>query len=118
MPKYTVKSPIKDADGRHEIDAVVDLDDKAAKPLLDEGVIEPFVEAKPSNTGNAGPTDPVERIEAIKAAIAGLDKDDKRAWTKDGRPNLDALSEAAGFRVTAAERDQAFIELQPDAPTE
>lgn len=115
MPKYTVKSPISDGE-RHEIGAIVELDNRIAKPLLDRGDIEPFVEPGSSSTGNSnntGPTDSAERLDAIKNAIAGLDTNDKAAWTKDGRPNLDALEKSLGWRPTAGERESAWAELKP-----
>lgn len=77
-----------------------------AEPML---VIEGAKPAKPSE-----PTDPAERIASVKTAVAKLDKNDAALWTRDGRPSLDVLSDAAGFRVAAAERDQALAE--PNAP--
>lgn len=115
MAKYTVKSPIKYNDERHEIDAVVEIDAKAAKQLLELAAIEPFVEAKSSNTG---PTDPAERLEAIKSAIASFDPSDTSLWTKGGFPNLDALEARLAWRPTASERDKAFTEMQPNASSE
>lgn len=94
----------------------VDLDtNDISKTQLAAIKVEPMLvleEAKPAKPSE--PTDPAGRIAAVKAAVAKLDKADAALWTRDGRPNLDALSDAAGFRVAAAERDQALAE--PDAP--
>lgn len=120
MPKYTVKSPINDGE-RHEIGAIVELDDKTATPLLERGDIEPFVETRSSgagNTDNTGPTDAAERLDAIKGAIASLDKNDTSLWTKGGFPTLDALEAKLDWRPAASEREQALAEMQPPAPTE
>lgn len=108
MPKYTVKSPLDHDQERFEIGAEIELSEKDAAPLLGH-----TVELKVAPAGNSGPTDPAARIEAVKVAIAGLDKDNKDIWSKDGRPKMNAVSEAAGFTVTAAERDQALAELSP-----
>lgn len=115
MPKYTVKSPINDGE-RHEIGAVVELDDETAKPLLERGDIEQA--ALSSGAGNTGPTDSAERLDAIKGAIASLDKNDTSLWTKGGFPTLDALEAKLDWRPAASEREQALAEMQPPAPTE
>jgi hypothetical protein len=109
MPKYTVLSPLLRNGERHEVNAEVEMSAKDAEPLLGHTLVLKAAAAAP----DTGPTDPAKRAATVKAAIAKLDKDDKNAWMKDGRPNLDALSAAAVFRVTAAERDQALAELQP-----
>lgn len=95
-----------------------------AEPMLIIEEAEP--ERKSGSNGNDdnkgggqqnGSADPAERMVAVKAAIAKLDKNNAALWTRDGRPNLDALSEAAGFRVTPAERDQALAEINAPAST-
>ncbi len=40
MPKYKVKSPLKLRGERHEPGAEVDLSEKQAEPLIQQGVIE------------------------------------------------------------------------------
>lgn len=107
MPKYIVKSPLEHDLARFEIGAEIELSEKDAAPLLGH-----TVELKAAPVANTGPTDPAERLAAVKAAIASLDKDNKDIWSKDGRPKMNAVSEAAGFLVTAAERDQALAEMQ------
>ncbi len=108
MPKYEVKSPIQHDGERHEIGAVVDLSEKAAKPLLATGTIAPVLVSSHAPTE---PADPAERLALVKAAIEVLDAEDEDLWTKDGRPDLAALSDLLGWRVTGAERDQAWAEI-------
>lgn len=112
MPKYTVKSPLKYDGKEYAVGAPVEMDERTAATLA--GVVEAATEKTPP----AGPTDPAQRLETIKAAITRLDKDDKAQWTKGGSPHLDALEAILGWRPNALERDQAFTEMQPDAPTE
>lgn len=86
-----------------------DLSKKQLEALKSEPMLVVEEAAKSGGQGGKnGPTDPAERAAAVRAAIAKLDKSDTKAWMADGRPNLDALSAAAGFRVNAADRDQAL----------
>ena len=57
------------------------------------------------------PTDAIERITAIKAAIKSLDKSKPDLFTKDGKPQVEAISEITGFYVSAVERDAALQEI-------
>ncbi len=109
MPKYTVKSPLHHDGKEYAIGATVEMDERAAASLA--GVVEPEAEKSPP----AGPTDPAERLAASKTEIGALDPNVKGLWTKDGRPNLDALEGRLGWRPTAPERDQAWEELKPKA---
>lgn len=115
--KYTVVTAIEHDNKPYAPGKTIELDDDAAEPLLAVGAIAPMTTPVVTQP-QTGPTGAAERIEQIKAAIASLDKNDKAIWTKDGRPNLDALEEHLGWRPAAAERDQACIEMQPDASTE
>lgn len=51
------------------------------------------------------PDEANERIVTVAEAIPQLPE---TAWTKDGKPNLDALSEAVGFKVDADLRAKAM----------
>ena len=109
-------------DGKlHAIGEIIELTDDAAEPLLALGRISvPASDPVPSNVVSLGdakkkpsdseqePSDPDERQAAILAAIDGLDKDDGNLWLKSGAPDTRALSEALGWKVTAAERDEAL----------
>lgn len=52
-----------------------------------------------------------ERADAIVEACLELDEDDKELFTSSGAPTTKALSEEAGFDVSAAERDTAWSEV-------
>lgn len=45
---------------------------------------------------------------SLFAAIDALDPEDEGLWTEDGKPQVSALSAAAGHKVTAAQRDEAW----------
>jgi hypothetical protein len=61
------------------------------------------VDAEEAKTDDIG-----DIVEAIKT----LDKEDENLWTTDGRPQLKALSEAAGRKVSTKERNIAWGEYQ------
>lgn len=110
MPKYTVESPVKHDGTDYEIGSEIELSAKAARQLLEVGAIRQSAPAS-STQPNPGPDDPIARLADITMAIGMLDKNDKTAWTKDGRPNTNALSELLGWIVNGAERDQAWADL-------
>ena len=51
---------------------------------------------------------PQERIAAIAEAIAGLDPDDGKLFTKAGPPRVKVLEKLLGYDITEAERDAAW----------
>ena len=54
---------------------------------------------------------------SLLAAIGQLDLDDKSLWLKSsGAPSTEALEALVGRPVTAAERDQAWLEFQAQTP--
>lgn len=55
------------------------------------------------------------RMDAIKAAIAQLDPNNVEQWLSDGKPVIDAVSALTGFKVLAAERDQAWNQIKAQA---
>ena len=59
--------------------------------------------------GETGLADEKARIEALVAAIGKLDGSDESVWTISGRPQTEALEKVAGRKVTARERDEAWI---------
>lgn len=64
--------------------------------------------AADSGSTSATPIDADQRLAAIKAAIAELDPNDPAHWTKDYKPDATVLSERLGWKVKAAERDEAW----------
>lgn len=59
-----------------------------------------------------------DRLGAIKAAIAQLDPNNAEHWLNDGKPDVIAVSALTGFRVSAAERDQAWNQIKTQAAAE
>lgn len=102
----------------------LEVDAATAKRLDEEQMLEvvsdePADYAEPdaagaTATGNATPVVPTsatERLAAITAAIAKLDKDDAALFTTAGVPAVPAISAVLGWNVSAAERTQAWDEL-------
>lgn len=54
---------------------------------------------------------------AIIAAAAKLDTGRPEHFTRDGRPQVAALSERLGYRVTAGERDAAWAGAKAKVPS-
>lgn len=59
--------------------------------------------------GDQSATD--SRMDAIKAAIRQLDPNIESNWLTNGNPNIDAIVALTGFKVLAAERDQAWNKI-------
>lgn len=59
------------------------------------------------NTDAGGGSD-TERDDAIVASMIGLDAENTALFTADGRPTVEAVSQAAGFAVNAADRDRLW----------
>ena len=55
-----------------------------------------------------GEMSPQERIAAIAEAIAGLDPEDKKLFTKAGPPRVNVLEKRLGYDITEDERDAAW----------
>jgi hypothetical protein len=105
MPKYKVKSPVKDQDGIHGEGETIAMDRKDADELVELGALEEIQEAS---------LDPAEREAAIKTAIAALDLENPENVISDGRPNTGVLSAAVGFAVSAVERDAAWQAIKQE----
>lgn len=69
-------------------------------------VADPAAAPKSEKLPAVAPTDPAERRAAIKGAAEALDPAVADNFMKDGRPKTEALTEALGWPVTAAERDE------------
>jgi len=54
------------------------------------------------------PDDPKRLIAAIRRAQTRLDPDKEGHFTRDGKPNANALSNILGYGITAVERDVAL----------
>jgi hypothetical protein len=104
---YQVESPIKHNGKEYGVGEPIDLDDKEAKALKEVGAIS---DAVASNTPTA-PTDEAERIAAIVEAIGKLDAKNAALWTKNGVPQIPALSEITGWQVAGKDRDAAWEQI-------
>lgn len=84
--------------------------------------------AKPGTTDGAGTgstPDVVElSLEQIVEAIGSLDADDEKLWTKEKGPKPDALTKVLKQKVSAEQRDQAWVvfqeqnQVKPEADSE
>jgi len=108
---YKVVSPIRH-DGRdHAVDEVIDLDDKTAAGLIEAGAVDPGAIGD-TGGGSVIPGDPVKRQLAIVEAIGQMDTENADLWLRDGRPDASAIEEITGWKVTAAERNEAWASMQ------
>jgi len=110
----------------YEPGETLSLSDKDAKPLL---MTNPPVITVPDKAeeiqsdsnvvqlNNTAPENQGERINQIQAAIIGLDNAVKSNWNNDGTPDAKVLSERLSWKVKAAERNQAWMELQDNRDT-
>lgn len=94
-------------------------------PMSEETIKEPVPqaanEADAANAAVDGGGDQSamdSRMDAIKAAIAQLDPNKAEQWLTNGNPNIDAISALTGFKVLAAERDQAWSQIKTQATAE
>ena len=57
-----------------------------------------------------------DRATRILSTIGALDKANPDHWTKDGKPQVEALEAASGIKdITAAERDAAWADFRADS---
>lgn len=91
LTTYAVLMMLKHNGELIPVGSTVDLDKKAAAPLIANGSI-----------GQVG--EPVDFI----GLISELDGDDSALWMDSGAPTVAALSAAAGRAVSADERDDAW----------
>lgn len=63
----------------------------------------------------SAPLSAEERRAAIEEAIGKVNPE---TFGTDGKPNTRAISSAAGFKVSAAERDEVWTAMQAPAPDE
>lgn len=118
---YNVDTPLKHDGEQYHPDTennTIELSAKQAQPLLDVAAISAIKGAQapsdkdgePSNVvpiNNAPPEDKAQQLEDIKRAINGLAVDDEANWTKDKKADTKVLSQSLGWKVTAAQRDEA-----------
>ncbi len=62
----------------------------------------------PGPAAGALPADLDETFRALFEVFEGLDQDDKTVWTKTGKPEVNAISERTGSKVSAKGRDAAW----------
>lgn len=109
MKTYEVINPVKYKDEIHKPGVSLELNDKVADPLLAIGAIREAGGAKAAaETGPKGEA----RVAAIIASVRALDPDNPKHFTKAGEPKVDAIEDAAGFQVSADERDAAWAAVK------
>lgn len=87
--------------GDIEIGKVYDLPKKLADQLIKQKIV--------IDAAGAPVKKELTKLEKVVNAIIELAKDDsKKAFTDDGKPYADVLSNICGFDVSAKLRDQAF----------
>lgn len=97
MKLYRVLSLVAHDGTDYPAGADIELDETTAAPLLEGGAID----------------GPHLSLYDIGQAIRGLSADDPKLWTKDGRPQVRALTAALGGAVvTPAQRDAAWANVQ------
>ena len=85
--------------------SIIDVDeDRGAELIADECAVPAQVEVVED--------EPLE--DRVVAAIAVLPEGGEH-WTKDGKPDCDALAEIVGKRVPAAVRDAAWARVQGES---
>jgi hypothetical protein len=89
---------VDDGTGTYKPGDSVELSDKEGKRLIKLGIVR---KSKSSEMKTA-------TIEEIRDAISLLDKEDKKLWTQDDLPQLDALKKILKVPVTSAQRKEAM----------
>ena len=82
-------------------------DPSNAKAQAPDGPATPAAQA----AGPSAPPSGQARVDAIVGACLDLDEDREDLYMASGAPTTKALSEEAGFTVSAAERDRAWSEV-------
>lgn len=109
MRTYNILSPIRTEAGIVK-SGTIQLSDADAKELIEIGAVEL---AATQTAPAAEQTDPAARQAAIIDAIGQLDPADADLWLKDGKPDTNAIAEITGWSVTAAERNAAWVAMNP-----
>ena len=121
MKAYTVQRNLAHNQVDYTPTHRIDLEDAEATSLVELGVItegydgdEPSTSVTNTNTneGPKTPTDAVERLNAISQAIGSLDANNDDLWSKSGHPTVEAITAVTGWKVSAAERDQVWKQIQ------
>lgn len=113
MPEYQVKSPLQHDGKRYEIGGAVTMEEEQARPLVDIGVLGEPTGAQTGGKNPPPPPDP-DRQQKIIEAIGQLEKQNQELWTKDGKPQVPAIEEILGDNITAAERNDAWEQINKD----
>lgn len=107
---YQVLTRIEHDNKPYEIGAQIELDDDAAKVLIDVKAIDGD---SATDVAPGAPTDPEIRHSEICEAIGMLDPSNEELWNAKGKPDAAAISVITGWNVTAKERDAAWAEVKP-----
>ena len=97
---YVVLRHVRHDHVHYDCGDTIELDEATAARLLGSEAIAPVVDTATS------------RDQVLDRALASLDPDNAELWTQNGLPQVAALEAAAGFDVTAAERDVAWVRHQ------
>ncbi len=89
----------------------VDVDEATAERLRDEPMLVVEEVTGASLAGNSGGSGEDLKA-AVQQAIAELDPDNPDHWLKDGRPDVKAIEEIINAKISAAERDVIWEEMQ------
>ncbi len=106
---------------------VIDMDEDAARPLVDLGTIEPLPDdtasatdtahspnsdpaergqnGAPAGDGGGDPSDPQPDADPVRSFLAG------RRAEGAGKPTVREIRDATGQRIRAADRDRIWAEL-------
>lgn len=113
--RYEVLSRLRHDGTTYEPGMFIALTESQASSI-GEAVRGPLAPGEPRASSEPSPE---RRAFLIRAAITDLaSRDPERtgpSWTAQGVPDVAALSESAGFRVSAKERDAAWAELEAQA---
>lgn len=104
---YAVNHPLKRDGKLIKPPGTVVMAEGDANPLLANGTLSPSAAAAPADATEKSSSEFDKVIEAIDALEEGNDDH----WTKDGKPDAKALSDRAGFTVSAELRDTAWAQV-------
>jgi len=123
MAKYYANHPVKLGGKRFEADQEVTGPAENLKELVECGAVRTTKSdkraaagAKAAELAASNAADPEQRAEAITAAMRDIHDTDPEhtnpaLWTNNGAPECGALSNAAGFPVSASERDALWADV-------
>ena len=107
---YTVLSPVLRDGKRFDPGSTIGLTPEHAAPLIEAGAIKAVEGAALDKIMKRSPQD---RLAVAVRAIGKLEVGNPDHWTKDGKPQVEALEAASGIKdISAAERDEAWTDYR------